>query len=211
MFIELADHLRCPSEHDEQFLVLLPDRTEDRWVRAGHLGCPVCGRAFTLEDGALNTGDAPAGPCRPTTLTGGAVAALSGLGGPGGYLVLIGGVGSVWDSLRDAVPAVGLVAVNPAPAVRDGPGVSVLRSGRIPLRSSSMRAVVLGPGYAGDAAWVGEAMRVTLPGLRIVGESDPPALADLEILATADGCWVGTKLRNRREPRPAANTIAPPP
>jgi hypothetical protein len=25
LFIELTDHLRCPNDHDESFLVLLPD------------------------------------------------------------------------------------------------------------------------------------------------------------------------------------------
>jgi len=44
MYIELTDHLRCPENHEERFLVLLPDRVEDRSVRTGQLGCPVCGR-----------------------------------------------------------------------------------------------------------------------------------------------------------------------
>ena len=26
MFIELTDHLRCPEDHEESFLVLLPDQ-----------------------------------------------------------------------------------------------------------------------------------------------------------------------------------------
>ena len=65
MFIELTDHLRCPADHDESFLVLLPDRMEGRSVRTGHLGCPVCGRTFQLADGVLDTGDAPAPGVRP--------------------------------------------------------------------------------------------------------------------------------------------------
>ena len=47
MYIELTDHLRCPENHEERFLVLLPDRVEDRSVRTGQLGCPVCGRRTT--------------------------------------------------------------------------------------------------------------------------------------------------------------------
>ena len=92
VFIELTDHLRCPADHEESYLVLLPDRIEDRSVRDGRLGCPVCGRTFVLADGVLDLVDAapptPA-PTRhvspPTPL-----AALAGLGGPGGYLVLVG-------------------------------------------------------------------------------------------------------------------------
>ena len=51
----------------------------------------------------------------------------------------------------------------------DEPGISVLRGGRLPLKSSSMRGVVLGSPFGGDPAWVGEAARVVLPGLRVVG------------------------------------------
>jgi hypothetical protein len=38
MFIELTDHLRCPEEHDEASLVLLPDELAGRSVRTGTLG-----------------------------------------------------------------------------------------------------------------------------------------------------------------------------
>ncbi len=62
MFIELTDHLRCPADHDESFLVLLPERMEGRSVRAGRLGCPVCGRTFELVDGVLDLGGAAPDP-----------------------------------------------------------------------------------------------------------------------------------------------------
>ena len=200
MFIELADHLRCPAEHDEQFLVLLPEAVESRWVRAGDLGCPVCGRGFRIDDGIFDAGDPPALRGGPTALPGDAMAALSGLGGPGGYLVLVGGAAANAARVAESVPGVGIVAVNPEPPLADGSGVSVIRAGRLPLRSSSMRAVVLGPGYADGSEWVDEAMRVTLPGLRIVGEGHTPARDDLDVLAAADGCWVATKMRNRYSP-----------
>ncbi len=214
MFIELTDHLRCPAEHDEQFLVLLPERIEDRWVRAGDLGCPVCGRAFRVDDGIFEAGEPPAAR-GASALPAEAVAALAGLGGPGGYLVLVGGAAA--NAAGELVPGVGVVAVNPEPAIADGTGgASVIRGSRLPLKSSSMRAVVLGPGYADDALWIAEAMRVTLPGLRIVGEGAPPDRPDLEVLATAAGCWVATKLRNRpppsgTPPRSPRGSSAPPP
>ena len=47
-----------PADHDESFLVLLPDRMDGRSVIEGQLGCPVCGRTFLLSDGILDTGDA---------------------------------------------------------------------------------------------------------------------------------------------------------
>ena len=59
MFIELTDHLRCPAEHDEAFLVLLPELIEGRSVRKGTLGCPICDRRFTLRDGVFDASGAP--------------------------------------------------------------------------------------------------------------------------------------------------------
>ena len=196
MFIELTDHLRCPSDHDESFLVLLPDRVQGRSVIEGQLGCPVCGRAFELSDGVLDTGDA-AEPraSTPSALNAEALTALVGLSGPGGYLTLVGSVADLWKDIAALNPGVGLVAVNPGPQVADEPGISVLRSGRIPLKSRSMRGVVLGPPYADELHWVKEGARVVLPGLRIVGQgADPPADV-IDLMASTGGVWVGTGKR----------------
>jgi len=195
MFIELTDHLRCPEDHEESFLVLLPDQMEGRSVRSGQLGCPVCGRTFALKDGILDLGDAPEPAAADTKLDADGLTALAGLHGPGGYFTLVGALGSLWKQFQEANPGVALVAVNPPDAVVDAPGISVLRSGRIPLKSRSMRGVALGRPYADDAYWVNEAARVVLPGLRIVGEgADPPADV-VELMASADGVWVGSGKR----------------
>jgi hypothetical protein len=196
MFIELTDHLRCPVEHEEAFLVLLPDRLDGRSVRAGTLGCPVCDRRLMVRDGVFDTGDAPPPPgALPPALTVDAVASLVGLGGPGGYLVLGGGPGASWRELSERVPGVGLVVVNPPEGVNDEGGVSVIRSGRLPLKTHSMRGVVLGAPYGSDARWVREAARVVLPGLRIVGVGPDPDPAAIDLMASADGVWVGTRHR----------------
>lgn len=189
MFIELADHLRCPEDHDEQYLVLLPDSVERRWIVSGTMGCPVCGREWRLEAGVWRFGDTPAPPGDLAGLDAAGLAALVGLGGPGGYLAVAGAPGALWRELGELVPGVALVAVNPPAAVADEAGVSVLRGPRLPLKTRSMRGVVLGPGCA-DEGWVGEAVRVTLPGLRIVGYGPAPAMPRLEVLASAGGWWV---------------------
>jgi uncharacterized protein YbaR (Trm112 family) len=196
MFIELTDHLRCPAEHDESFLVLLPDRLEGRSVKAGQLGCPVCGRTFALESGVLDTGDGPASE-EPggTVLDAEALTALAGLSGPGGYLTLVGPVANPWTKVAELNPGVALVAVNPGAGVSDAPGISVIRGGRIPLKSGSMRGVVLGRPYADDPHWVGEAARVVLPGLRVVGEGADPPTDAIDLMASTGGVWVGTKRR----------------
>ncbi|HEX3235315.1 MAG TPA: hypothetical protein VHR41_14045 [Gemmatimonadales bacterium] len=195
MFIELTDHLRCPADHDEQFLVLLPHRMEDRSVREGQLGCPVCHRTFDLVDGVLDVGGAPAVEDRPSALDGDSLTALVGLGGPGGYLVLVGPPAANWQDVARLNPGVGLVAVNPPAGVTDHGTLSVLRGGRLPLKSHSMRGVVLGTPFATDPAWVGEAARVLLPGLRVVGESEDPASDSIDLMASAEGVWVGTRRR----------------
>ena len=196
MFIELTDHLRCPADHPEQFLVLLPGTMEERSVVTGDLGCPVCGRMFRVVDGAVDFGDAPAAEPAASAIPADGAAAFLGLGGPGGNVVVVGGAAGDPSGLLDALPAIGLIAVNPPAAVRSGGRVSVLRAGIIPLKSSSVRGVVLGPGF-GDSHWVAEALRVTLAGLRIVGEGVSPEVADLDVIGVAEGCWVGMKLRNR--------------
>jgi hypothetical protein len=196
MFIELTDHLRCPADHDESFLVLLPDRTEGRSVIDGQLGCPICGRTFQLSGGVFDTGDAPEADAGPTDrLDPDALTALVGLSGPGGYLVLVGPAADQWQDVAALNPGVALVAINPGPGVTDAPRISVLRSGGIPLKSRSMRGVVLGRPYADGPHWVREAARVVLPGLRIVGEGSEPPSDVIELLASADGVWVGTGKR----------------
>jgi hypothetical protein len=156
----------------------------------------VCGRTFELSDGVLDTGDVVETRASTTSaLDAEALTTLVGLSGPGGYLALVGSVADLWKDIAALDPGVGLVAVNPGPTVADAPGISVLRSGRIPLKSRSMRGVVLGPSYGDDLHWVGEGARVVLPGLRIVGEGADPPSEVIDLMASTRGVWVGTGKR----------------
>ncbi len=197
MFIELTDHLRCTAEHPEGYLVLLPDTMAERSVQTGELGCPACGKTYRVVDGIVDFGGGATDEPPQSALDADAVLALTGLHGAGGYLALVGGVARAHAEIGASLPGVGLVGINPPRSLRDAPGFSILRGATIPLRSSSMRGVVLGPGFGSDPHWVAEALRVTLSGLRIVGEGREPELGDLELLASAGGCWVGSKTRNR--------------
>jgi uncharacterized protein YbaR (Trm112 family) len=196
VFIELTDHLRCPRDHPEGYLVLLPDEVAARAVRSGQLGCPTCGATFRVADGVAEldgpipeAADQGAGPP-----LGEALHAFLGLTGPGGYVVLAGETSLAWQELAALNPGVGFVAVNPPAGVLDAaPVLSVVRAPLIPLKSRSMRGVALDGSLGRDPAWVGDAARVTLPGLRIVGRGPEPAGAGLELLASADGWWVAAK------------------
>ena len=193
MFIELTDHLRCPEDHDEAYLVLLPDSVVQRSVQSGELGCPVCHRTLYIKDGILDVGDGPPADAAEATLDGASVAALTGLGGPGGYLVLVGPIAGRWREIEDVLNGVSMVAVNGPASLADARGLSVLRSARLPLKSASMRGVVLSGIYGSDPAWVREATRVLLPGLRVVGEGAEPDPALVDVIASAGGWWVATR------------------
>jgi uncharacterized protein YbaR (Trm112 family) len=195
MFIELTDHLRCPAAHEEGYLVLLPDRIDERSVREGRLGCPICGRTYTLAEGILDLGGEVADPPPTTLLEPEPLTALVGLSGPGGYLVLVGQPAARWREVAELNPGVSLVAVNPGPDVTDAAGISVLRSESLPLRSRSMRGVVLGTPYGGDPDWIADGARVVLPGLRVAGEGPAPNSETIDLMATAGGAWVGTPRR----------------
>jgi uncharacterized protein YbaR (Trm112 family) len=194
MFIELTDHLRCPADHAESYLVLLPDRMDGRSVREGRLGCPVCGRTYPLVSGILDLGgESPDAP-GSTLLEPEALTALVGLSGPGGYLVLVGSPADRWPEVSELNPGVGLVAVNPGPEIAEAPGISIIRSAMLPLKTRSMRGVVLGSPYGGDPRWIADAVRVVLPGLRVAGEGAIPSVG-IDLMASAGGVWVGTPRR----------------
>jgi len=194
MFIELTDHLRCLGGHEEAYLVMLPDRMEGRSVRAGHLGCPICGWSTGFSEGVVEFGGGSWSETA-TGLTADAVQVLLGLSGPGGYVALAGSAAAVAPELERLLAGVALVAINPPAPLAAASAVSILRGRDLPLKSSSMRGVVLGADLAGAPGWIASAIRATLPGLRVVGEGEPPELPGIEILGTAAGVWVGRKGR----------------
>lgn len=194
MFIELTDLLRCPEPHEEQFLVLLPDEMQGRSVRSGQLGCPVCHREYSIVDGVPLLGrSAVVNRHRTSAITPDAIAAFLGLAGPGGYVAVVGDVPGLDGALVESLPGIHVAAVNPPSDTAELPMLSILRSRLIPIKSRSLRGVVLAEGFGDDTDWIVEAIRVVLPGLRVTGAGPAPARDDLEVLAAAGGWWVGMK------------------
>jgi uncharacterized protein YbaR (Trm112 family) len=196
VFIELTDILRCPESHDEQFLVLLPEQMSGRSVRTGHLGCPVCRREYRIEDGVIFLSSTPpptpdANPIDPL-VDATAIAAFLGLAGPGGYVGVVGNLPGLEGALVGGLPGIHVAAINPPAGTPELPMMSVLRATSIPIKSRSLRGVVLGSRLGSDPYWVSEAVRVVLPGLRVVGQGTAPAREGLNILASAGGWWVGS-------------------
>lgn len=187
MHIELTDHLRCPADHDESFLVLLPATMDGRRVIAGELGCPVCHWSASWSDGVPDfgagvvAGGAP--PCDADALL-----ALLGIEGAGGWVALAGTMAALAPAVAERLPGVGIVALNPPPTVAPRGGVQVLRSGRWPLKQQSLRGVAVGGDVEG---WREQALGSVLPGLRAVGSGSAPAEGPRrELLAEAGGLWV---------------------
>jgi uncharacterized protein YbaR (Trm112 family) len=197
MFIELTDQLRCPAEHDESFLVLIPDRTEQRAVVEGLLGCPVCQREYRISGGVVRFGEpGPATISTPDPAMAEALVTFTGLEGPGGYLGVIGEAAGLAPALGQRLPGVHVAAVNPPAGLRPSAAVSLLQSPRLPFKQRSLRSLILSQPMAADPAWQEAAIAAVLPGLRIVGTGKAPASARLELLAEASGWWVGTSSRS---------------
>lgn len=192
MFIELTDHLRCPADHPEAFLVLLPDRMEGRNVVSGTLGCPVCGRTAVIRDGVIAMGN-PSAPSGATSLTGEAIATFLGVEGPGGHVALVGNAAAVAGDFARRCPGVHLVLVNPPPGIPGGVAGGVVHGARFPLRRHSMRGLAIGSDLARDTAWVDAAIGAVLPGLRFVVEQAVPESlpAGTTVLGATEQCWIG--------------------
>ena len=190
MFIELTDVLRCPVDHEESYLILLPDGVEDRTVRSGELGCPVCGRDYRIEHGIVELGDPPDLEERSSALDADGLRVLIGIDTPGGYVVLVGTVGREGGPLARHLEGVHLIAINPPEPVVDDGSFSIVLGDRLPLKRASVRGVVLGPGYADSPSWRMEAQRIVLPGLRVVGEGAAPVPEHWESLGDTGAVWV---------------------
>lgn len=107
--------------------------------------------------------------------------------------MIVGPPASLWKEIAALNPGIALVAVNPEGDMKDEAGISVIRGARLPIKSCSMRGIVLGRPFADDRTWIQEAVRVVLPGLRVVGEGGNPPPELIDLMASADGVWVGTR------------------
>jgi uncharacterized protein YbaR (Trm112 family) len=200
MLIEVAEQLRCPLWHEgRQYCILLPERIEDRDVRSGFVACPVCRRHYPIVDGIPRMrhpdDDAPAPVADPPSPLPAAVdvAALLGVRGAGGYVVLAGSAGLLADGLAAPLDGVHFIVVNPPDGLTGAPSRSLLSGGRaFPLQSAMARGVVLGDEHA-RAPWLGEAARLLLRGLRMVALAEDVSCDDVERLASGNGMTVGQR------------------
>ncbi|MBI4420649.1 MAG: hypothetical protein HY560_07470 [Gemmatimonadetes bacterium] len=195
MFIELTEFLRCPAEHPDAHCVLVPEQMAGRSVIRGVVGCPACRRQYSISDGVVRFGLPPALSAPPELRRADAVAALLGLTGPGGYVVLVGSAVRLGKDLASLLGGIHFVGVNAPAGDGETPALSLLEAeASVPLRSAVARGVVLGAEYLKEP-WTDEAVRVLLRGLRLITFTETAEIEGLDQLAAGKGMWVGEKGR----------------
>jgi len=197
VFIELTEILKCPRDHAEGYVVATPIAMDGRRIVRGVVGCPECRAEFPVLDGVVYFGapDAAPGAGAGPDYDAAGLAAFLDLGGPGGYAALVGRAARLGAAVTGLVPGVHFVAVDPPAGVAPGPTLSVLRGPRVlPFKSAMLRAVAVGADRTGPA-WLGEAVRVLLPGRRLVVEDERAEPAGVTTLARGGGLLVAERGR----------------
>jgi hypothetical protein len=193
VFLELADTLRCPVNHPEGHLVVATGEMMGRTITHGIVACPACHAEYRIVHGIVRFGVPDQRPPGGTLPEPHALQAFLGVAGPGGYVALVGSAARAALGLTMVLGGVHFVGVNAPSDVSPSPILSLLESSEmIPMRTGSVRGVVVGGECAGDP-WLPEAARIVLPGLRIVVLSTEGSVDGVERMATGPGVWVGKK------------------
>ncbi|MDB4947906.1 MAG: hypothetical protein JWM27_555 [Gemmatimonadetes bacterium] len=183
MHILLTDRLACPRCGPAFGLILLADRIDDRRVLDGRLGCANCREQYPVAGGSadLRTGPSAAEPDGPAD--GGQeaavrIAALVGLADNPGPVLIAGPGAELAPAVAALVAGPEIVALTARPSVGvETPGVSRLAAGpAIPFQDRTLRGVALTGGA--DRALLAEAVRVLVPGSRLVVDPASPSTAD---------------------------------
>ncbi len=198
MFIELVDDLRCPRPHEETWLVASADRTDDRDIVEGTLGCPICHAEYPIRDGVVWFTD-PGSLARRSTRAPKAdaelamrLAALLDLSDAQGLALLAGSWASVAPLLRELVPT-HVVLLNPDAPVPAGAGISVLQvASGIPLAAATCRGVALDASTT-EADDLGAAVRVLRARGRLVAPLSTPVPPEVTELARDERLWVAER------------------
>lgn len=197
MFLELAEYLRCPADHAEEPLIVATGAMKERAIVFGTIGCPVCHAEFVIVN-RIARFDGPVRPAPPPPddlPAADAVQALLGLGSPGGYVVLLGSAARLAQGLAQRLDGVHFIGICAPEDVKAEVYLSLLScTTKIPLRSAMARGVVVGAERA-EEEWLTEAIRVLLPGRRLVALREDVTAAELEPLAAGQGMWVGKRAR----------------
>lgn len=196
MFIELIDTLRCPEDHRDSWLVASITERDDRLVREGLLGCPVCSREYPIASGIAWFGVDPA-PRADDLSTApndvdGAMRIGAFLAPAEGSTIALEGIWATYaQALSELIP-LRIFAVNPRGKVGDTERVATVQTRvGLPFAPRSLRGVALGED-ATDADVVAAA-RVLGDGARLVAPVSRAIPGEISELARDDAWWIGEK------------------
>jgi hypothetical protein len=151
------------------------ERTRERDILEGTLGCPVCHAEYPIRDGVVWFDDgfqSEAEPAEDPELAL-RLAAFLDLSDAQGFAILAGRYAPLAELLRGVVPS-HLIALNPSRTVPTGSGVSALViSTGIPLADATCRGIALDAAHAG-AAHLDAAVRALRPRGRLVTPASAP-------------------------------------
>jgi hypothetical protein len=206
VFLELVDHLRCVRAHEDSWLVASAYRMRERDVMDGVLGCPVCKAEYEVRDGAVTfdaASHSPAGPAGPGASGGRGdappadevlrLAALTGVGEPGGFVLLTGTWAPFARPLLE-IAETQLVLLNPTSPVDSGAGVTVVWAPphAVPLAAGCLRAAALDVEAAGGGL-ADPVVRALAPRGRLVAPAGSVVPADVAELARDERDWVAER------------------
>lgn len=188
MFTPLVDILRCPNSHDETWLVASIDRSEDRDIREGTLGCPVCLAEYPIREGVVRFAEGVSPP-PATQREDDAVRLAAALDLTDGRMTAV--LQGVWGALAPIVRGMSpaqLLLVNPPLGIASGDGVSIVQATTAPLARGSADAVAFDA--SASEAMVESLVASLKGGGRMLGPAAASLPDGLTELVRDDDVWV---------------------
>jgi len=197
VFIPLVDSLRCVVGHEDTWLVASIERAEERDIREGFLGCPICFAEYPIREGVAYFGidpaepAAPAMPARVTEDDAVRLAAALDLTDPRMVGLLYGTSGAFAPVIRGFAPA-HLLLVNPPAGMASGDGVSIVRTTKVaPVARGSIDAVALDSGASPEM--LDSLVTAVRGGGRITGPVDIAVPAEGAEMTRDERIWVAER------------------
>jgi hypothetical protein len=204
VFIPLVDALRCIAGHEDTWLVASIERSEDRDIREGFLGCPICLAEYPIREGVAYFGLDPAEstpPPMPERLTEDdamRLAAALDLTDPRMVGLLFGASGALAPVIRGFSPA-HLLLVNPPAGLASGDGVSIVRTASVvPVARGAMDAVALD--WGASPQMVDSLVASVRGGGRLVGPVNLAVPTDSAELTRDERIWVAERSAGANAP-----------
>jgi uncharacterized protein YbaR (Trm112 family) len=194
MLTPLVDLLRCPTLHDETWLVASIARAENRDIVEGTLGCPICHAEYLIREGVVefdaSMTRAPFAPGSEFEAT--RLAAALELTEARTVAALHGGWGAHAPIVAGLTPSQ-LLLVNPPAGIVSGDGISIVQSATAPFAALSVDALAIDD--SADVAMRESLLRALRAGGRMLAPVTIPLPPDFTELARDDQVWVAVRDR----------------